>query len=179
VTDHFAVFGIARSPWLDADALKDRFHRLSAQHHPDAPDGSGSAFTEINAAWQTLREPAKCLRHFLELEHPGSLATAGQPAPELADLFMKIAAFRDAAQRFTSRRASASTPLTRALLEPERIALQSRLEDLTADVTHRTGELVAGVRGGEATPEYLATSLTSLVFLEKWSAHLAEARLTL
>jgi DnaJ-class molecular chaperone len=179
VTDHFAVLGIPRSPWLDADALKERFHRLSAQHHPDAPAGSGSAFTGINAAWQTLRDPSKCLRHYLELEHPGSLALAVQTPPELADLFMKIAAFRDATQRFTSRRAAASAPLTRALLEPERIALRTRLEELTAGITRRTDEIVATLRSGEPTPETLASLLASLVFLGKWSAHLAEARLTL
>jgi len=179
VTDHFAVLGIPRSPWLDADALKERFHRLSAQHHPDAPAGSGSAFTEINAAWQTLREPAKCLRHYLELEHPGSLAAAAQTPAELADLFMQIAAFRDAMHRFTTRRAAASAPLTRALLESERIALQSRLEDLTADITRRTDGILAALRSGETTPEDLATLLASLVFLGKWAAHLAEARLAL
>src|SRR5207302_2305959 len=121
--------------------------------------------------------PAKCLRHFLELEHPDSLAAAVRTPPKLADLFMQIAAFRDATQRFTSRRAAASAPLTRALLEPERIALRSRLEDFTADIARRTDDLVATLRSSEATPETLAVLLGSLVFLGKWSAHLAEARL--
>src|SRR5207245_477897 len=120
------------------DELKERFHRLSAQHHPDAPGGSGPAFTDLNAAWHVLREPAKCLRHFLELEHPGLLATAAQTPPELAPLFMDIAAFRQAAQRFATRLAAASTPLTRALLEPERVALRNRLEELADIVARRT-----------------------------------------
>jgi hypothetical protein len=179
VTDHFAALGIPRSPWLDEGALKERFHRLGAQHHPDAPGGSGPAFTEINAAWQALRDPAKCLRHYLELEHPGSLATAAQPPAELADLFMEIAAFRQAAQHLSPRLAAATTPLTRALLEPGRIALRKRLDDLTSLVAMRMERNIAALRTGKPAAEELAALLSSLVFLEKWGAHLAGTRLEL
>ena len=179
VTDHFAALGVARSSWLDADELKDRFHRLGAQHHPDAPGGSGPAFTDINAAWQTLREPAKCLRHYLELEHPGAIATAGPIPTELADLFMDIAAFRSAAQRFAARLAAASSPLARALLEPERLTLRAQLEKLTVTVAGRTSSLLAALRRADATPPYLADLLASLTYLGNWSAHLAETRLDL
>ena len=58
VTDHFAAFDFPRTPWVDADELKEKFHRLSAQRHPDAPGGSDAAFAALNAAWQILREPA-------------------------------------------------------------------------------------------------------------------------
>jgi curved DNA-binding protein CbpA len=178
VTDHFAVLGIPRSPWVDADELKERFLRLGARHHPDAPTGSGPAFTELNAALQALRDPAKCLRHYLELEHPGLLAESGQTPHELADLFMDIAAFRQDAQRFTVR-LSAAGALARALLEPERIALRTRLEDLASNVAARTEQIVTALRSGQTDPGGLATLLASLVFLGKWSAHLAEARLAL
>ena len=86
MVDHFAVLGIPRTAWVDAEELKTRFHRLSAERHPDAAGGTGAAFTELNAAWQSLREPAGCLRHFLELEHPQLLTTAGQTPAELADI---------------------------------------------------------------------------------------------
>jgi hypothetical protein len=179
VTDCFAVLGMPRAPWLEAEALKDRFHRLSAQHHPDAPGGSGAAFTDINAAWQILRDPAKCLRHYLELEYPDSLAKSGEPPKEFADLFMDIAAFRQAAQRLASRLAAATTPLTRAVLEPERIALRKRLEDLGTVVARRTDENLAALRIGEATAETLAAVLSSLVVLGKWREILADTRLSL
>lgn len=161
---------------MDADELKERFHRLSARHHPDAAGGSAQSFTDLNTAWQTLRDPAKCLRHYLELTHPGSLAGAGQTPADLADLFMDIAAFRQSAQQLAARLASASTPLTRAILEPERIALRAKSDDLAATVADRTAKILATLREKSPAPEELAALLSSLVFLGKWAAHLAEVR---
>ena len=178
MTDHFAVLGLARAPWVDAEALKERFHRLGAKNHPDAADGSSPAFAEINAAWQTLRDPAKCLRHYLEMEHPASLAGVDGTPPDIADLFMDIAAFLPDAQHFAARNAAGS-PLSRALLEPERIALRNRLDSLAASVAARMEAITARLREETLTSGELATLLASLVFLGKWSPQLAEARLSL
>ena len=179
VTDHFAAFDLPRTPWRDADELKERFHRLSAQRHPDAPGGSGVAFSQLNAAWQILREPASRLRHYLELVHPGALATAQQTPAELADLFMDIAAFHQGAQRFATRSAAATSPLTRALQEPDRIALHARLESLAAEIATRIEAITTRLRNETLKPEELARLLASLVFLGKWSPQLSEARLAL
>ena len=179
VTDHFAAFDLPRAPWLDAEELKERFHRLSAQRHPDAPGGSGVAFEQLNAAWQILREPAARLRHYLELEHPGALIANAQPPAELADLFMDIAAFRQDAQRFATRKAAATSPLTRALIEPERVALRGRLESLAAGIAARLDAITIRLRKEAPTPEELAHLLTSLVFLGKWAPQLSESQLAL
>lgn len=178
--DHFAVLGIARAPWVDAEELKSRFHSLSAQQHPDA-GGSADAFAKLNSAWQALREPAGCLRHFLELEHPGTLAAASsaQAPAELAGLFMDIAAFRQASQTFAAKFAAASSPLTKALLEPKRIALRAKLDLLAAELTNRNARISSTLRDNSATPQQLASALASLVFLSKWSALLSELRLGL
>lgn len=177
--DHFATLGIPRAAWVDAEALKSRFHKLSAERHPDATGGDGAAFTELNAAWQALREPAGCLRHFLELQHPDALASAGQTPAELADLFMDIAAFRQATQKFGVKYSAATSPLTKAVLEAERITLRTRLDALTANVAARTEQCIATLRSAAAQPSQLATLLASLVFLAKWTAQLAELRLGL
>ena len=149
--DHFAVLGIPRAAWVEAEELKTRFHRLSAERHPDAAGGDGAAFTELNAAWQALREPAACLRHFLELEHPDALASAGQTPAELADLFMDIAAFRQAAQKFGTKFSAATSPLTKAMMEPERVVLRARLAALVANVEARTEQSLTTLRN-TATP---------------------------
>jgi hypothetical protein len=179
VTDHFAVLGIPRAAWLDAEELKGRFLQLSALRHPDAPAGSTAAFSELNAAWQALREPAGCLRHFLELEHPESLGNIAQTPPELADLFMDIATFRQSAQKLGAKFAEATSPLAKALLEPERVALRTRLGSLEAQLGKRRELALSTLReaGSEAAP--LTATLTSLVFLGKWSGQLAELRLSL
>lgn len=179
VSDHFAVLGLPRAAWVDAEDLKARFHKLSAERHPDSAGGDGEAFAELNAAWQALREPAGCLRHFLELQHPDALASAGQTPPELADLFLDIAAFRQAAQKFAVKFLTASSPLTKAVLEPERIALRTRLRALAADVETRAADCVVALRSAGLGPEQLATLLASLVFLAKWTSQIAELRLNL
>ena len=179
MADHFAVLGIPRAAWVDAEELKTRFHKLSAARHPDAAGGDGAAFTELNAAWQTLRESAECLRHFLELEHPDALASAGQTPAQLADLFMDIAAFRQAAQKFAAKYSAATSPLTKAVLEAERITLHSRLATLAANVEARTTHGVTTLRNAGTQPEQLATLHASLVFLAKWTTQLAELRLGL
>ena len=177
--DHFAVLGIPRAAWVDGEELKARFHKLSAERHPDAAGGDGAAFTELNAAWQALREPAGCLRHFLELEYPNALAAAGQTPAELADLFMDIAAFRQVAQKFAAKYSVATSPLTKAVLEAERIALRTRLDALAADVATHTAQSIATLRSAATQPSQLATLLASLVFLAKWTAQLEELRLGL
>lgn len=179
VTDFFAALGIPRAARVGAEELRSRFHKLSAERHPDAMGGDGAAFTELNAAWQALRKPAGCLRHFLELEHPDALTSAGQTPAELADLFMDIAAFRQAAQKFAAKYSAATSPLTKAVLEAERIALCTRLAALAANVEARTEHCLLTLRSEAAEPSQLATVLTVLVFFEKWSAQLAEVKLSL
>ncbi len=177
--DHFAVLGLPRAAWVDAEELKSRFHKLSAERHPDAAGGDGAAFTELNAAWQALREPAGCLRHFLELVHPEALAAAGETPPELADLFMRIAGFRQAAQQFGMKLEAATSPVTKAVLEGERVVFRSRLEELVAEVQTRTAECMTTLRSEWTEPAQLATLLASLVFLAKWSTQLHEIQLGL
>lgn len=178
VTDHFAALGIPRATWVDAEELKSRFHKLSAERHPDAAGGDGAAFTELNAAWQTLREPAGCLRHFLELEHPDALAGANPAAApaELAELFMDIASLRQTAQKFSVKFAAASSPLTKAMLEPERVALRTQVAALASDLETRTAQITSALRTRALPPPQLALTLSSLVFLGKWSVLLAELR---
>ncbi len=176
-TDHFAVFGLERAPWLEAEALRERFHRLSAERHPDAASGSTAAFTELNAAWQILRDPAARLRHFLELTHPNVLDQSAQPPAALADLFMEIGALQQAVQQFRARQTAATSPLARALLAPARIALQTRVAALAAQLAARHSTAIEAIAG--AAPEQLAATLTALIFLGKWSDQLRQNALTL
>ena len=179
MSDHFAVFALDRAPWLDAEVLRERFHRLSAARHPDSASGSTAAFTELNAAWQTLREPATRLRHFLELEHPGAINPKAQPPTQLAELFMAIGSLQQAVQQFRARQTAATSPLTRALLEPTRIALQNLATQLAAQITTQHETAILATRADAASPAKLADTLTTLTFLSKWSDQLRQTKLAL
>ena len=122
--DYFAILQQPRRPWLDSEALKEHFHRQTAERHPDVSGGGdGGDFASLNAAFAVLRDPASRVRHLLELEAPERLSPAQEIPPGLGDLFMRIAAFRHALDVFSKKEIAASSALARALLAGERLAL--------------------------------------------------------
>ena len=179
MTDHFATLQQSRHPWLDAAALKDAFQRLGAQRHPDTAGGDADAFAALNAAWQTLREPASRLRHLLELEAPYLLARPAQIPPALADSFMRIATLRRTLEDFRKRHSAASTPLARALLAADQHALKSGLESALADLDTAHEQALAELRELDvewpARLDALAALHQQLAFLAKWSGQLRES----
>ena len=97
IVDHFARLNLPRRPWLDGEQLRQRFHDLSADAHPDQSHNADAAikaekqddFTEINEAYQCL-DDAKCrVRHLIELERARHLTTSSRSA-EMTDWFMEI-----------------------------------------------------------------------------------------
>ena len=99
MVDYFKLLQERRRPWLDPDLLKTKFLTLSADAHPDRvhghsadeKQGAQDRYTDLNTAYQTLREPKNRLAHLLELES-GQRPSAIQRAPsELMDLFLEIA----------------------------------------------------------------------------------------
>ena len=75
MTDYFAFFNEPRRPWLDAESLKQKFLALSATVHPDRVHNLGEVeraaaqerYTELNTAYNWLREPKERLQHLLQL----------------------------------------------------------------------------------------------------------------
>jgi curved DNA-binding protein CbpA len=181
-TDHFAALGQPRRPWVEPEALKEIFHRLTAEHHPDRT-GDAERFTAINAAYTALRDPVARLRHLLELEEPSALA-AVPPLPEaLTETFMRVATLRRTIDAFLKQQAATTTPLGQALLASARFGLQRDIEvELAAlEAAEAVGlEMVreADRQWPERTPaliEQLAALQQELSYLAKWSAQLREA----
>jgi len=180
--DHFAILAQPRRPWLDEDALKEAFHRATAQQHPDVVGGSGEAASALNAAYAALRDPAARLRHLLELEWPGTASSAVGIAPELADLFGKIAALRQAGAALAKKEAAVQSPLARALLVGDRTTHWQELEAVRAVLrgaeAAATEELRAMDAAWETRDEAARAALAALqqrfAFLAKWQAQLRE-----
>lgn len=105
----FAVMGFARAPWMDADQLKERYLERTKRAHsgrhsenfdnalaktensPETAqppkDGEQSA---INRAWQTLKNDADRLAHFLELETGRDVRQKREAPERLIPLFMLL-----------------------------------------------------------------------------------------
>lgn len=185
-TDHFAALGQPRRPWLEPEALKEVFHRLTAEHHPDRT-GDAARFTGINAAYAVLRDPVARIRHLLELEEPAALS-AVPPLPEtLMETFMRIATLRRTIDAFVKQQAATGTPLGQALLASARFNLQ---RDVEAELAGLDGAQAVGLdtvreadrQWEERTPALvgqLAALQQELSYLAKWGAQLREALFSL
>lgn len=165
--DYFAIFEEKRRPWLDADALKEKFHRLTASHHPDVADRSETAnksrnpaaaangdlrengtrdFSEINHAYQTLSDLPARLRHLLALEFP-EINTRQLPiSDELSELFLAISENQQALAAFFAKQSQAASPLARALLAQEQFALLETTQRLCVRVAKCEEETEQAVR---------------------------------
>ena len=158
MTDNFALLNEPRRPWLDADALKQKFFALSANLHPDrihsASESDKAAatkkFTELNAAFNCLAEPKLRLLHLLELElgtKPKDIQTI--PAA-LADLFAEVANSCRNADVFLVEKNKATSPLVQVQLFErgqdwvEKLnVLQRKLNELREQLTDKLKSLDA------------------------------------
>jgi len=180
--DHFAILAQPRRPWLDDAALKEAFHRATAQQHPDVAGGSSDGAAALNGAYAVLRDPATRLRHLLDLEWPGAAPVAAGIAPELADLFGRIAGLRQAGTALAKKEAAAQSPLARALLAGDHAAhrgnLESTLAALAAAEAAAQDDLRAIDTGWEGRDDATRAQLGALqqrfAYLAKWQAQLRE-----
>ena len=117
--DYFALLDEPRRPWLDAEPLKEKFLTLSATVHPDRVHNLSESeraaaqerYTELNAAYQCLREPKERLHHLLELERGAQPKDVQRIPSELMDLSLEIGRACREADGLLAEKAKASSPL--------------------------------------------------------------------
>lgn len=180
--DHFSTLHQPRRPWLDAAALKEAFHRATAEQHPDVAGGSGENAAALNAAYAVLREPAARLRHLIEREWPDIVPAPAPIPPALADFFGRIATLRQSGAALAKKEAAAQTPLARALLAGERAAHRQELESTLGALETAEAAATAELRDLDAvwdtrdaaTAPRLAAFQQRFAFLLKWQAQLRE-----
>lgn len=149
MTDLFALLGEPRRPWLDPEELKTRFLNLTAPVHPDRFHHCGQAereeahrrFTELNAAYQCLREPRDRLRHLLELERGSRPAEVQEIAPASAALFGEVGRLTRECDDLLGTRAQAASPLVKVGLFEKGMALRERVGALLGDLEARLERL--------------------------------------
>lgn len=198
MTDYFKLLEQPRRPWLDPDSLKQAFLALSAQAHPDrvhnAPEperqAAGWRYTELNAAYQCLREPKERLRHLLELESGARPADIQQVPGELTEPFFEIGRLCREADALLAEKAKTTSPVLRAgLFEQggeilERLtALQQgigvRREELTAELKTMNVAWESGEPGAKPALERLEEIRRRLGYFSRWSEQIQERILQL
>ena len=139
--DYFTVFGLAREPLLDEQALAKTYYDLSRQLHPDLHQTGTAQEQEaslqntalVNRAYRTLRDPVRRGRYWLELNGEQLGKENNRVPPALALLVFevqeKLAAVREAQ--------SAETDDALASLKAELTRVRDDLDDRTRDLQHR------------------------------------------
>src|SRR4051812_12655733 len=177
MTDYFALFNEPRRPWLDPESLKQKFLALSATVHPDRVHNLGEAeraaanerATELNAAYNCLREPKDRLRHLLELEL-GALPKDVQRIPsELMDLSLQIGAGCRETDAFLAEKSKATSPMLQVQFfeRGESFAdklklLQQHVSKLNERLTAELKEIDAAWQSGSSAREGLLARMEEL-----------------
>ena len=182
MTNLFALLEESPRPWLEPDALKAKYHQLTAREHPDVA-GASADFAEINRAFQTLSDPAARLRHLLDLESPAAM-TRTQPVPDdIAVFFAPVAQASQLAGEFRKKHAASASPLTKALLSTEQYQVQESLGEVISALQQKQDELLGQVREIDtlwdadraAALIRLPALWQSLGYIAKWLATLRES----
>ncbi len=159
MTDAFALLSEPRRPWLDADALKVRFLPLSTAVHPDRVHGASEAeklaanerYAELNAAFNTLREPRERLLHLLELEAGAKPGDIQRIPPGTMDLFVEIGQTCRDADAFLAKKSTATSPMLRLRIMQEGLEWADKLQLLQGRVNARRDELATELQAMNVT----------------------------
>lgn len=151
MTDAFALLNEPRRPWLDAEALKQKFLALSSEVHPDrvhsATDAEKQAanarYAELNAAHNTLREPRDRLLHLLELELGAKPRDVQRIPPGTMDLFVEVGQLCRDVDAFLASRGNVTSPLLKVKLFEQGMEWTDKLQALQQHINAKRDELAA------------------------------------
>lgn len=197
MTDYFALLKEQRRPWIDPDLLKQKFLALSAEVHPDrvhgAPESEKRAaqerYTELNAAYNRLREPKERLAHLLELETGAKPKQVQNVPPDLMDAFMEITNVCRGADAFLAEKAATTSPLLKLQLFEEGQEWTEKLMTLQKKINSWREELMGRLKSIDTDWErnrdskreeqrnllaLLETHCQLLGYFGKWSAQIQE-----
>jgi curved DNA-binding protein CbpA len=199
MTDCFELLQEPRRPWIDADALKARFLELSAAAHPDRVHGGTEAernaatarSAELNAAYNTLREPRDRLFHLLELERGAPSRDIQRIPAGTMDLFVEIGQTCRDADTFLASTPESDAPMLRLQRMRQALGWSGRLMDLQRQVHARREALEETLRSLNATwesappppsperrdrlpLEALEESARAMSYVSRWTSQLQE-----
>jgi DnaJ-domain-containing protein 1 len=149
MTDAFALLNEPRRPWLDTEALKEKFLPLSSAAHPDrthnAPEAeqqeTNQRYAELNAAYNTLREPRDRLLHLLELEQGAKPSDIQRIPPGTMDLFVEVGQLCRDVDAFLAERSHVTSPLLKVQMFERAMEWTDQLQLLQQRINAKRDEL--------------------------------------
>ena len=184
--DYFGLLDQPQAPWLDPAELKDAYHKKTLQAHPDAQTSrsaeADASFASLNEAYQVLQDPKRRLHHLLSL-HGCAPSAANQTVPaQLHDLFPAVGSASQRANLLLEKIRTASNALSRSLLKPEILEVQSQTKEVCAQIQNLSDAAFAQLRQINAAwaknPADQIENLSNLYFafayLTRWSSQIDE-----
>ncbi|HMJ88906.1 MAG TPA: hypothetical protein VK530_03775 [Candidatus Acidoferrum sp.] len=149
MTDYFDLLGEPRRPWLDPSILKQNFHMLSNDLHPDrvhsAPEEVkqrvSQRYAELNAAHNVLREPRDRLLHLLELELGAKPRDVQRIPPGTMELFIEVGQLCRDIDTFLDERNKVTSPLLKVQIFERGMEWADKLQSLQQRINARRDEL--------------------------------------
>jgi curved DNA-binding protein CbpA len=190
VPDYFALLAVPRRPWLDAEALKAKFLALSAEVHPDRVHQESEAnklaanqrATELNAAYQCLREPRSRVRHLLELELGAKPSDLTDIPDSLMELFFRAGKLFHEVDGLLAEKARATSPLLQVQYFERGQEQVEKLHGLREQIAARHHGLLAELQALDRTWAEVAPKPTDallkiwrlLSFYDRWLGQIQE-----
>ena len=149
--DNFALLDEPRHPWVDTDALKEKFLRLSNGTHPDRfhtaneqeKQEANRRFAEVNAAYNTLREPRDRLLHLLELEFGAKPKDVQRIPPGTMDLFVEVGQLCRDVDAFLVERGKVTSPMLKVQMFERGLEWTDKLQSLQSRINAKRDELAS------------------------------------
>jgi DnaJ-domain-containing protein 1 len=179
--DYFAVLDEPRRAWLDPEALKTKFLSLSGEVHPDRVHNASETdrraaqdrYTQLNAAYQCLRDTKSRLRHLLELER-GKLQDVQEIPPETMDLFFRVGQLCRETDRFLAEKREVTSPLLKVQLFERGGDYRAKMDDLAADLRQRIAAVEDELKAMDPSFARLESLYRLLSYYGRWRAQLQE-----
>lgn len=172
----FEIFGLAPTPWLDQDALKKRYLKLSAKLHPDANTAPPSdSFTELQNAYLQLSSDRLRLLLLLKIRGEQDVSTIGAVPTHLADFFMNTSGLLRASDRLLQQRAEAGSFLEKASLQEESLEKSDALQTLLTEFLALRAQLQVTLQSADLNDtDLLKTSAVEFSYLDRWIEQVQE-----
>ena len=191
MTDFFSLLNEPRRPWLDSDALKEKFLALSASVHPDRVhhlsaverEQAHQRYTDLNTGFNCLREPRLRLKHLLELELGKKPSDLTQVPEDLMTVFFEIGRTMREVDAFLTEKSGATSPLLKVQLFERNMEMTDILNNLKQQLSSRRDALMDRLReldlswSQPAAPNVLARleNVYRLIsYHDRWIAQVSE-----
>ena len=154
MTDQFALLNEPRHPWLDPEALKQKFLPLSAEVHPDRVHNASEQekiaankrYADLNAAYNTLKEPRDRLLHLLELELGERPKDIQRIPPGTMDLFVEVGQICRDTDAFLIEKGKVTSPLLKVQMFEKGMEWTDKLMALQQNINRKREELLSELK---------------------------------